>query len=309
MGKPYIVLGAGSIGRRHYDNLTILGADARLVPWREAGDLSVLDGAAGAVIATATNVRTKPIAACAARGIPMYIEKPLAYRATDVTALMDVVQPVASRSVAGFMMRYHPAFLSLIEEPIDAFGFHLEIGHDVRQWRQNWRFADSYAANPEGGGVLLDLCHEIDMAACLFPGLKITAVNATGHDDFPGVDFATRISLTNGSSTGEVVMDYLTPAGVRHIALRGRKEALDLDLLACQAKRWSADSTGNQSWQFERNDMFLALMRDFMALVEGREPSDNPLLPRLDRVAESAALIAQAWEARTFHGTIAGGFE
>jgi hypothetical protein len=60
---------------------------------------------------------------------------------------------VAERSVLGFMMRYHPALRALAEADwSDAYGFHFEIGHDVRQWRKNWRFADSYAARAEGGG-------------------------------------------------------------------------------------------------------------------------------------------------------------
>ena len=41
-----------------------------------------------------------------------------------------------------------------------------------------------------------------------------------------------------------------------------------------------------------------------MALAEGRDPHENPLLPRLDLVGESSALVARAWEARRFHGEI-----
>jgi hypothetical protein len=50
--------------------------------------------------------------------------------------------------------------------------------------------------------------------------------------------------------------------------------------------------------------MFLGLMRDFLALVAGRRVSDNPHLPRLDRVVSSCRLIARAWQARRFTGTI-----
>ena len=45
-----------------------------------------------------------------------------------------------------------------------------------------------------------------------------------------------------------------------------------------------------------------------IALAEDRAPSGNPLLPRLDRVSESNALIAAAWDARNFTGQIEGGF-
>ena len=187
-------------------------------------------------------------------------------------------------------------------------GFDFEIGHDVREWRANWRFADSYAAQPEGGGVLLDLCHEIDLAVCLFPGVQVTSVHSTGHEDFPGVDFATHLSMVRGTVHGAVAMDYLSPRFIRRVGLRGRGAGIDLDLLNARAVRWQGAREQTQEWDFDRNEMFLGLMGDFMALAEGRAPSDAPLLPRLDRVGESCRMIAEAWEARTFTGQLTGGF-
>ena len=240
--------------------------------------------------------------------VPIYVEKPLAYRVADLDEIMSLAAPIAERSVLGLMMRYHPAIRWLAGERPEAYGFYMEIGHDVRQWRQNWRFGDSYAAKPEGGGVLLDLCHEIDMAACLFPGLSIASVDCVGHENFPGIDFATRITLARKGMTGTVAMDYLSPESIRRMSIRGRDEVLDLDLLGPSARHWRNGDSETKDWHFERNDMFLGLMSDFMALAEARAPSDNPLLPRLDRVAESTRLTAEAWEARNFHGTLKGGF-
>jgi hypothetical protein len=70
-------------------------------------------------------------------------------------------------------------------------------------------------------GVLLDLCHELDLAACLFPGLSVTRVESLGHPAFPGVDFASRISLAAEGLAGDVSMDYLTPLLHRRTTLRG----------------------------------------------------------------------------------------
>lgn len=315
MQHTYFVAGAGSIGRRHHGNLEQLGAKAVLLPWR---DLS-LDGLrerlravdkAALVVATATPVRLELISLAADLRVPVYVEKPLAYRQETLDAIFDAAAPIAGRSVLGLMMRYHPALRALHDRATPAYGFDLEIGHDVRQWRVNWRFADSYAARAEGGGVLLDLCHEIDMAHCLFPGVGIRAVDSVGHRDFPGVDFATRIALAaKGGPLGTVSMDYLSPKSLRMLRLRGRDEVIELDFLEPRERRWSGGEETERRWTFERNDMFLDLMRDFIALVEGSETSGNPLLPRLDRVYDSAALVAAAWEAREFHGVLTGGFE
>ena len=307
----YLVIGSGSIGRRHAGNLEALGREVRLLSWRAMGpgDLEAeLEGAAGAVIATATQVRLELVQLCAARDVPVYIEKPLAYRRDELAALFEAAGPIAERSVAGFMMRYHPAVQALHDDPIEAYRFDFEIGHDVRQWRQNWRFADSYAARREGGGVLLDLCHEIDMAVSLFPGIALGPVDSIGHRDFPGVDFATRVSLAKDGCHGQVAMDYLSPKFVRKLRVRGREAGVDLDLLNARQMRWQGAKEITRVWEFDRNEMFLGIMADFIALAEGQEPSDYPLLPRLDHVRESCELIADAWEARRFHGAIEGGF-
>ncbi|MFN6924948.1 MAG: Gfo/Idh/MocA family protein [Tabrizicola sp.] len=301
-----LVIGSGSIGRRHHDNLQALGASSRLLSWRAeglGGALAAMTNAEAVVVATATDIRLPLIEAAAARGLPLYVEKPLAFRPDEVAAIAEVAASVADRSMLGYMLRYHPAVRALAEADLsDVFQFALTIGHDVTQWRQNWRFSESYAARAEGGGVLLDLCHELDLAACLFPGLEITRVESLGHPAFPGVDFASRISLRRQALVGDVSMDYLTPLLHRRTTLRGTERMHDFDF-AAQIYQVTEDTGLRQmDHPLERNAMFLAAMRDFLALASGRAPSDNPLLPRLDLCLPSARLVAEAWSQRTFVG-------
>lgn len=304
-----LVIGAGSIGRRHAENLAVLGVAADLISWRGysaemlATRLAMGD-VQGVVIATATQIRLALIAACAAADVPFYVEKPLAFQTDDLALITAAAAPVAQRSVIGFMMRYHPAFRYLAGADLsDTYRFGFEIGHDVTEWRQNWRFSDSYAARPTGGGVLLDLCHELDMAACLFPGLALTGVDSLGHAAYPGVDLASQIRLTAGPATGDVAMDYLAPVSTRRITLRGTERLHDFDLIA---GRYAITGQGAREllFPFARNDMFLAAMTDFLALAQGNAPASVDLVPRFDLALPSCALIAKAWEARRFTGTI-----
>jgi predicted dehydrogenase len=309
-GVQVLVIGAGSIGRRHAENLAALGVTAELISWRgysaellakrlASGDVQ------GVVIATATQIRLDLIGVCGAAGVPFYVEKPLAFRSADLALITAAAAPVAQRSVIGFMMRYHPAFRHLARSDLsDTYRFGFEIGHDVTQWRQNWRFSESYAAKPTGGGVLLDLCHELDMAACLFPGLALAGVDSLGHAAYSGVDMSSQVRLTNGAATGEVAMDYLAPVSTRRIALRGLTKLHDFDLISGQYII-TGQGARTLDFPFARNDMFLAAMRDFLAVVQGKVPSTVEHLPRFDLALPSCALIAKAWEARRFTGTIA----
>ncbi len=303
-----MVIGAGSIGRRHHGNVVALGADAVLFPYRDFQGAATLDAQPldGVVIATATQVRLEVVQLCAERGLPFYVEKPLAYDSANLTAIMQAAAPVAERSLVGFMMRYHPAFRYLARLDLsDIFRFSFEIGHDVRQWRPNWSFADSYAAKAEGGGVLLDLCHELDMSATLFPGSGLNSVDSIGHAAFPGVDFATRIALGDG---GTVAMDYLTPVLVRRASLRGTNQVIDFDFAAQRYQIDRGEGSETIDLPLERNAMFIAAMCDFLALVTGDPVSDVEHLPRLDRVSASCALLAKAWETRQFGGQITGDY-
>jgi len=248
-------------------------------------------GLAGVVVATATQVRLPLIAGCAAEGLPVYVEKPLAFEVAELAAIEAVAAPVAARSMLGLMMRYHPAFRELAGADLGGtYRFSFDIGHDVTLWRANWRFADSYAARAAGGGVLLDLCHELDMAACLFPAATLDAVESIGHRRYPGVDMATRISL-GGNALGSVSMDYLSPVSTRRIDIAGTDVRRVVDLLA---------------WPLERNQMFLAVMRDWLALIEGQPASGVEHPPRLDLVGRSCRMVVDAYAARHFVGELTG---
>ncbi|QYK40142.1 MAG: Gfo/Idh/MocA family oxidoreductase [Paracoccaceae bacterium] len=304
-----LVIGTGSIGRRHAANLTDLGATVAALSWRET-TLAEIEGrlasSDAAVIATATDIRLPLVVACAAAGVPFYCEKPLAFRQADLDALMAAAAPVAARSMAGYMMRWHPAFRALAQADLgDVYRFSFEIGHDVNAWRADWRFTDSYAARAEGGGVLLDLCHEIDMAACLFPGLRLAGVESLGHRRFPGVDMASRLALaTPGGIQGSIAMDYLAPALIRRAHLAGQRMLHDWDFAAQCYAVTGAGGRQTVDLPHARNAMFLDAMRDFMALVTGAPVSDVEHLPRLDRLGDGPALTCAAWAQRRFAGTI-----
>ncbi len=304
-----LVVGTGSIGTRHAENLRALNVQVDQIGWRQSSVEDVasrLDAVDAAVIATATDVRLPLIEVCAAANIPVYVEKPLAFSLAQIATISDVAAPIASRSMLGYMMRYHPAFRILAgADLLDVFSFGLSIGSDVTQWRANWRFSQSYAARPDGGGVLLDLCHEIDMALCLVPDLAVQAVDSLGHVDFPGVDMASRIRLISAKGVaGAVAMDYLTPQLHRRTILHGSARMHDFDFAAQRYTVTNSAGPRQIDAPIARNAMFVDAMRDFLALVRGHAVSDVEHLPRLDLCLPSARLVARAWAARTFVGTI-----
>lgn len=300
-----LVIGTGSIGRRHAENLETLGADVQAVSMQRdglAGAIRQIEaGADAAVIATQTQIRLPLIEVAADKDIPLYIEKPLAAAPEEVSAIYAAASPIMERSMVGLMMRYHSGFRHLAQADLsDAFRYTFEIGHDVTQWRKNWRFADSYAARPDVGGVLLDLCHELDMAHCLFPG-ELSDVESLGHNNYPGVDMATQVSRA-GPVEGTVAMDYLAPVFIRRVDIAGTKSRRSFNFLTGQF----CDGETERMFPVERNEMFLQITRDFLAMVKGETVFDVEHLPRLDLVRASCEEIAAAHAARRFTGHLDG---
>ena len=298
-----LIIGAGSIGTRHAENAKALGAEVTHMPYRSLGahwasDIGAVDGA---VIATATKVRGAVIAPLAAHGVPLYIEKPLTVTPREVSEVSALLNPVADRSMVGFMMRYHPTVRALVDADLsDLYAARFEIGHDVTQWRRNWTFAGSYAADPVGGGVLLDLCHEIDIAHLLFPNAPFASARCLGHRDYPRVDFRTALRF-EGDVDLTVAMDYLNPISHRNITLRGTDISCDIDLLT--GTRAGAGPRLPALDGFDRNTMFSEAMADFLRLIQGKPPQ-NTIAPTFAATAQSCQIIAQAWAARQFVGHI-----
>lgn len=302
-----LVIGAGSIGKRHVANLQALGEDVELIAWRDFDRSAVVNRSdiKGLVIATATQIRLELVELCAHMSIPFYVEKPLEWTAQGVADIYDVAGDLAARSMVGFMARYHPVVQALAGDDVsDVYGFTFEIGHDVRLWRQNWSFPDSYAAKADGGGVLLDLCHELDLAHALFPGVAVQSVASIGHADFAGVDFASRIALTDPlGRAGTVAMDYLSPVSLRRSDLAGTEASRSLDMLAATITRDDGAGPQMQTFPYDRNDMFRAITRDWLALIDDENAALTPLAPRLSDMRASSDLIADAWQKRAFNGT------
>ena len=275
-----------------------------------ASDADRLRAWNGAVVATATHIRREVIGRLAAADVPLYIEKPLAFRAEDVLEIADATLEIASKSMVGFMMRYHPAIRYLGDADLTGvYSFAFEIGHDVRRWRPDWRFSKSYAARGDGGGTLLDLCHELDMASFLFPEARDVSVRCLGHDDYPGVDFCTSIRMSGSSAPlGTVSMDYLSPAPFRRVTVRGVDVTFEFDFARQSYVRDAGDGVVHLPLRYDRNELFLAAMRDFLDLVAGRPIADGRHVPRLDRMKDNCMLIARAWEGREFIGTLSGDF-
>ena len=303
----YIVVGAGSIGQRHFENLKFLKADVQMIPWREIDlnslimKLGEIKGQVAIVVSTATNVRLPLINELAKVASALYVEKPIAFRKSDLDLIYTLPQKILRKSIGGFMMRYHPIVKLLLDKQLkDLIFASFEIGHDVNKWRENWKFEDRYASNPDGGGVLLDLCHEIDLAQLLCGTAELKYVKSIDNENFKKVDFESTLFFKNKNGLEyKVSMNYLSKELIRRGSISTKNAKYDFDLVNNSFSERSESGEKKNILHINRNTLFIDIMRDFMLLAEGYE-TKNPFIPRLDKIKDVCYLIAHAWESREF---------
>jgi predicted dehydrogenase len=189
-GKPMraLVVGFGSIGKRHASNIRNLCPDAEIVLVRRGGQpayeadhikaVIVENLEAGvalkpdfAVLAIPASLHFQAIEVIFRAGVPCYIEKPVVATRSEFDSLRRLLCELSPPiTYGGCNLRFLPSLQAgrqviisgRIGTPIRA---NLQAGQWLPDWRPTHDYRLGYSANSDlGGGVILDLIHEIDSA-------------------------------------------------------------------------------------------------------------------------------------------------
>ena len=171
-----LVVGYGSIGRRHADILQKIGCEVAVVTRQPVNDYPVFsqikDGLANVrpeyvVIAVETGRHVEMIEVLSKLGFggKVMVEKPLAGRKYSPPS------KVFSRLAVAYNLRFHPVLLALRAklQGLKILAVDVRAGQHLSEWREGRDFRQSYSASRDlGGGVIRDLSHELDYLLWLF---------------------------------------------------------------------------------------------------------------------------------------------
>lgn len=264
--KHFLIIGLGSIGRRHMTNLAARFPGAAFTVLRHAYAPDPLCDQLGARVVTDLEQALAPrpdlvapdlvvpdlvvvaspsanhmdcLPRLIASGAHLMVEKPIVTSLADCDRLLALLAraPKAVRA-SGFNFRYLPS-LQRIRAAIRAG----DLGHVVRaafvagQWLPDWRpaqdYRHSYSADAaRGGGVELDLVHEIDVARWFFGDLALDFAKG-GRLSSLGLqsnDVATMIFSAPHGPIVQVALDYVSRKRLRHYEVVGDKAGLLWDI-------------------------------------------------------------------------------
>ena len=268
-----LIVGYGSIGKRHLEVARKLfpEVDIRVLRFHERKEIpkssngcfnSIEDAIKFAphiaVIANPAPFHLDMAYQLASVGVHLMIEKPLACSADGV---MQLVSFCKNNGIVLFVA-YNLRFLSslqyfrdlLIEGVIGkVFSVRCEVGQFLPAWRKDKDSRLSVSAKQElGGGVLLELSHEIDYLRWIFGEIDwVSAILI--RQSFLEVDVEDSAHLTLGFEpqidgrrlVGTLNLDFIRHDSTRSCIAIGEKASLKWDGLLNVVKLWQADSN---SW-------------------------------------------------------------
>ncbi len=292
----WLIVGLGSIGKRHLRNLLTLGEKDILLYRTHLGthsndafsafpvetdlEAALAHQPDAVIIANPTAQHLKVAIPAAKAGCHLLLEKPLAEKFNeDVEQLEQVVSAAGVKTLVGFQFRFHPV-LRQIKTLLSAgvlgrvYSFRVHWGEYLPDWHPWEDYRDSYAARKElGGGVVNTLSHPLDYVRWLFGEVEsLSAV--TGHVSTLEMDVEDLAEITlqfRNGSVGSIHLDYYQRPPAHWIEINAEKGFVRWEYETGNARIYT---TEDQQWKwikpeedFERNTLYLEELRHFIELI------------------------------------------
>lgn len=305
-GATALVVGFGSIARRHLRNLRALGVEDLLV-YRPQGRPA--NGAEGprfvrdlregmaaepqlAVIASPSAAHVEALVPLLEAGIPCYVEKPPVTTAVDVQRLRKLLAEKSVVTLTGCNLRFLPSLRRLRDAIRDgSIGTPVRASLQAGQWLPDWRpqvdYRSSYSARAsDGGGVLFDLIHEIDMARFLF-GEFDQVLALKGRLSGLQLDAEDTACVLLGKPRGPLVavgLDYVARQRIRRYDVVGDQGTLVWDLaerrLTVTTARGTTTLTAADA-DFDVDGTYRSAMGEFVVAAKSGAATSQDLLDGL----------------------------
>ena len=317
----FLICGLGSIGQRHIRMIQrVLGDEAEIAAYRSRKLDVVITDKLEASFGTSPEEHygikcfydydealawqpdavfvTNPISMhidtaikAAEAGCHLFIEKPLSHNMDDVARLQSIVAEKKLVCMVGYQIRNHPGYIkikNMIEE--GALGRLTSADLHFGEWLPGMHpyedYRESHAAREDqGGGVVLCLSHEVDVAYWLF-GAPSKVFAAGGHLSDLEMDVEDTADIYLSCENGgrqfpvHVHLDFLQKPARRYIHIAGEKGKLVFDYTTNNFEVFYLPDGRTETISydsFQRNDMFVKEVADFIASIRDGAPVAIPL--------------------------------
>jgi predicted dehydrogenase len=312
MARPRRVLlcGLGSIGRRHLRLLREADPALELAALRSGlgagGPEEALLAASfagigealawqpeAAIVASPAPFHCEQACQLAAAGISLLIEKPLGTGREPAEAWRPLRDAAARRQtiLVGYVLRHDPA-VPVLKSWLAAgrIGTPVTVNACCGSWLPDWRPGSDYRKGVSarfdlGGGVLLELSHELDLLQALLGPLSVEAAHLS-CSGLLEIDVEDLANLTLCSAAGVSVslqLDFCTRPPTRSLRIRGSEGDILWDLMQGRLSLHDgAETVSVERFPHQAQERYRRQLDHFLACCRGEA---EPLVSLEDGLA------------------------
>ncbi|MDP7260351.1 MAG: Gfo/Idh/MocA family oxidoreductase [archaeon] len=234
-----------------------------------------------AFITNPTKLHISTALQCADQGMSLFIEKPLSSSKEDVQKLMDTANSKKLSLYVAYCMRFHPVIKWLKEHLKNNKPLHTSVmvSSYLPNWREGIDHLTHYSAIKEsGGGVLLELSHELDYLYYLFgtPTLIEAVSSKAGSVTTDAEDFADILLSFSGNLNCNLHMNFLSRLDRREMILDFEDHTVVANLAESKVTILSDGEAELKKFAFERDDMYLEQLNYFFDNLNNPEIMNGP---------------------------------
>lgn len=295
MKKKILIVGFGSVGKRHAENFFNLDCDISVVEvnltkinehsskfqvhafYKNVSDAINFERFDGAVICSPTFFHPLQSLALIEAGIPVLVEKPLAINLSDTIMLKEDLKRLNGKLLLGYTWRWWEPLrilrgLVLGNKIGKVRHVHFNMSAHLADWHPWERYQDFFMSSVKlGGGALLDESHWIDIMIWIF-GMP----NAVSGK----VIKLSELEIETDDNV-DIFCEYEGLSVTIHLDLFGRPHDKSIRFTGENGSIiWTAEPNKirvsnnmlpiweDYNYDYQRNDMFVSLAKDFILLID-----------------------------------------
>jgi predicted dehydrogenase len=307
-----LVIGYGSIGKRHIQNLSQLKNMEILVCTKQKKDnflkkhnckvyasldLSLKQSPDFAIICNETFLHISTALKLAKNKIHFFIEKPFGDSLSNTKKLIELTKKNKLISMVGCNFRFHPGIIQIKkiinnEDLGKIILVHSENGSFLPDWHPGENYSKSYASNKKlGGGVILTCIHELDYLIWLFGNVKnIYSFSGKLSDLKIDVeDFSISLITFKNMIVAELHLNFFQKPSSRYCKIIGTEGTLIWDYFENNVKLY--DNKKNK-WviklnqkNYDINSMYVEELSHFVNCIKTNSQTINPVEDALETLS------------------------
>jgi predicted dehydrogenase len=242
-----LIIGMGSIANKHVNALRTIDPDVQCMALRRAhtdevnGVKNIYSKAEipsdidFVIISNPSSLHNETIDWAIELGKPLFIEKPTLTSLEGADTLLEKIDQHQIVTYSAFNMRFHPVIQWLKKHVItnDVVECNAYCGSYLPDWRPQTDYRQGYSAHAElGGGVHLDLIHEIDYVAYLlgYPERSFGIAEHVSDLEINSTDIARYVYFYKNKTAG-ITLNYYRRDAMRYVEFVLKSGTWKADLL------------------------------------------------------------------------------